>query len=142
MKPLFSILFLCVLGISQAQSGAKITFETPTFDFGEIPEGPKVETFFKFKNTGSEPLIISNARGSCGCTVPQWPKEPILPNQEATIKVVYNTAGRLGSFIKSVTLTSNAVNTTEYINIKGKVVAESEEETLPIKTPTFLSPNN
>lgn len=142
MKYLFSILFLCIINISQAQSGAQITFETPTFDFGEIPEGPKVETFFKFKNTGNEPLIISNAKGSCGCTVPQWPKDPILPNQEASIKVVYNTAGRLGNFIKSVTLTSNAINATERINIKGKVIAEPEEETSPIKTPTFLFPNN
>lgn len=79
-----------------------------THDFGKIPEGPVAEHVFEFKNTGKEPLIISNASASCGCTTPEWPKEPILPGKKGKITVRYNTQGRQGPFTKTVYIQSNA----------------------------------
>jgi hypothetical protein len=79
-----------------------------TYDFGTIPEGPVAEHIFEFKNIGKEPLVIQNATGSCGCTTPEWPKEPILPGKSAKITVHYNTQGRPGPIFKSVFIQSNA----------------------------------
>jgi len=79
-----------------------------TYDFGKIPEGPVAEHVFEFKNTGKEPLIISNAQASCGCTTPDWPKEPILPGKKGKITVRYTTQGRPNTFTKTVYITSNA----------------------------------
>lgn len=142
MKYLFSLLFISILSFASAQTNATIVFEEEVFDFGELPEGPKVETEFSFKNTGTEPLIITNAKGSCGCTVPIWPKEPILPGENGVIKVVYNTARRPGNFTKTITLTSNASTPTKVIKIRGKVVKESSEETMPVKAPLLMAPSN
>ena len=104
-----------------AQNGAKIEFEKEVHDYGTIENGANGQCTFDFKNTGSAPLIISNAKGSCGCTVPSWPKEPIAPGASATITVKYDTK-RAGAINKSVTITSNAVNApTKVIRIKGNV---------------------
>lgn len=142
MKYLYSLLFIAIVSFSFAQSNAEIVFEEETFDFGELPEGPKVETEFVFTNTGTEPLIITNAKGSCGCTVPSWPKTPIEPGETGVIKVVYNTAKRPGNFTKTVTLTSNAATPTKVIKIRGSVVKEAEEETMPVKSPLLMAPSN
>ncbi|MGB0885692.1 MAG: DUF1573 domain-containing protein [Chitinophagales bacterium] len=143
MKKLLIILFAFAGFASvQAQNTAEISFEEEVFDFGELPEGPKVETEFKFTNTGKEPLVISNAKGSCGCTVPQWPKDPVMPGAEGVIKVVYNTARRPGAFTKTVTLTSNAATATKVLKIRGTVIKETEEETMPVKKPLLMAPNN
>src|SRR6185295_4239034 len=83
-------------------------FEEETFDFGTIKQNDVVNHDFAFTNTGKEPIIISQAQGSCGCTVPTWPKEPIGPGQKAVIKVTFNSAGKMGMQDKTVTLTSNA----------------------------------
>jgi len=80
-----------------------------THDFGAIPEGPDASYAFEFKNTGKEPLIIQNASASCGCTTPEWPKEPILPGKSGKIVVTFHTAGKAGQpFNKTVFITSNA----------------------------------
>ena len=142
MKYLFSLLLISVITFSSAQSSAKIVFGEEIFDFGELPEGPKVETEFIFTNTGSEPLIISNAKGSCGCTVPSWPKTPIAPGEIGVIKVVYNTARRPGNFTKTITLTSNAETPSKVIKIRGSVVKEILEETMPVKAPLLMAPSN
>lgn len=142
MKYLFSLLFISVITFSFGQSSAKIVFEEELFDFGELPEGPKVETEFVFTNTGSEPLIISNAKGSCGCTVPSWPKTPIAPGETGVIKVVYNTARRPGNFTKTITLTSNADTPSKVIKIRGSVVKEVLEETMPVRSPLLMAPSN
>lgn len=142
MKYLFSLLFVSVLVFSNAQNSAKIDFEEKIFDFGELPEGPKVETEFSFKNTGDIPLIITKAKGSCGCTVPIWPKEPIAPGKTGIIKVVYNTARRPGNFTKTITLSSNAETPTTILKISGSVVKEPVEETMPVKEPLLMAPSN
>ncbi len=104
-------------------TGAKIEFDKEIHDYGKIKNGGDPFCSFTFKNTGNEPLIISNAKGSCGCTVPTWPKEPIAPGATGSIKVKYDTK-RTGPINKSVTITSNAVNTpTKVLRIKGEVGA-------------------
>lgn len=84
-----------------------LTFEEMKYDFGEMMKGDVVSHSFKFKNTGSNPLIISNAHGSCGCTIPSYPKEPIPPGGEATIEVQFNSAGKEGLQNKSISVTAN-----------------------------------
>ena len=110
-------------------NAAAITFETDVVDYGTIEQGADGMREFKFKNTGKEPLIISNATGSCGCTVPTWPKEPIKPGESSTIKVKYDTK-RLGAINKSVTITSNATEATKVLRIKGEIIAP---KTTPVK---------
>lgn len=106
------------------ESKAKIEFDKDVHDYGTIEQGGNGECEFKLKNTGTEPLVIRNARGSCGCTVPTWPKEPIAPGASATIKVKYDTK-RVGVINKSVTVTSNASNEgTKILRIKGTVKAK------------------
>lgn len=102
-------------------AGAEIEFEKDTHDYGTIKQNANGVYEFKFKNTGTQPLMISNAKGSCGCTVPEWPREPIAPGESGVIKVKYDTK-RVGPFSKSVTLQSNAVNDpAKTIRIKGNV---------------------
>ena len=105
----------------EVSNGAQISFEKETHDYGTIKNGANGTCTFEFKNTGNAPLILSNAKGSCGCTVPTWPKEPIAPGATGTIKVKYDTK-RPGPINKSVTITSNAVNaSTKVLRIKGEV---------------------
>ncbi|MFN8166332.1 MAG: DUF1573 domain-containing protein [Bacteroidia bacterium] len=112
----------------------EITFETDVHDYGTIKQGADGSCEFKFKNTGKEPLIISSAKGSCGCTVPTWPKEPIMKGETAVIKVHYDTK-RVGAFTKTVTINSNAKSDTKVLTIKGVVeaVPESTDQTMPLK---------
>ncbi len=114
-------------------------FEKEVHDFGEVPEGPKAVYEFVFTNVGKEPLIIKSARASCGCTVPSWPREPILPGQSEKIKVSYNTQGRPGTINKTVTITSNAKTPTKHIRIKGKVKPKPKAPPgTPVKEPAII----
>ena len=101
-----------------------ITFEEEFHDFGEIQEGQVVEHTFVFTNEGSGPLIISQAKPSCGCTVPEWPRQPIAPGQKGQIKVSFNSSNRAGRQDKRVTLTTNAVPQTKVLNITSTVISE------------------
>ncbi len=84
-----------------------ITFEEPTHDFGEITQGEKVEYSFKYTNTGKADVVIEDAISSCGCTVPEWPKEPLKPGQSGYIKVIFDSAGKEGYTQKEVSLRLN-----------------------------------
>ncbi len=114
----------------------EISFETETINYGTIEKGANGVREFVFTNTGKSPLIISNARGSCGCTVPTWPKEPIKPGEKGTIKVKYDT-NRSGPINKSVTITSNAKTPTKVLRIKGNVIVPqtSPEKEIPSAAP-------
>ncbi|MCE3297246.1 MAG: hypothetical protein K0R65_2960 [Crocinitomicaceae bacterium] len=115
---------------AQPESGAKIEFEKEVHDYGNVKYGANGTCTFDFKNTGNAPLIISKATGSCGCTVPSWPKEPIAPGAKGTITVKYDTK-RPGPISKSVTITSNAANEpSKVIRIKG-TVGPAPEGTTP-----------
>jgi hypothetical protein len=136
-------LFISVQGQTQEQpesnpNAPAFQFEEEVHDFGEVPEGPNAVTEFKFKNVGNEPLIITNAKASCGCTVPKWPREPILPGQEEMIKVSYTTKGRTGAINKTITITSNASTPTKLLRITGKVIPAAAATGSPEKKPNML----
>ena len=97
-------------------------FAEEVVDFGTITQGEIVSTTFKFRNVGKSNLIISSAQGSCGCTVPEWPKEPIKPGEDATISVKFNSNGKQGLQNKTITLVANTVPNTKVIAIKGEVL--------------------
>lgn len=106
-------------------NGAVMTFETTEIDYGTIQQGADPHRVFVFKNTGTAPLIITNAKGSCGCTVPTYPKNPIPPGETGEIKVRYDT-NRVGQFTKRVTLTTNAGEQPIELTIKGNVESKPE----------------
>ncbi len=103
--------------------GASMVFVSETIDYGTIAHNADGKREFVFTNNGNKPLIISNAAGSCGCTVPTYPKEPIAPGAKAVIGVKYAT-DRVGAFTKTVTLTTNATEPTKTLTIKGTVLAD------------------
>jgi len=116
--------FLAQQAVALTQ-GAEISFDKSTHDYGQIEKSANGECIFVFTNTGNQPLKISNAKGSCGCTVPQWPREEIAPGATGEIKVRYDTK-RVGVINKSVTIQSNAMNSDNITRAKkdseGKVI--------------------
>lgn len=129
MKYLVSLLLVGCALISNAQTeeepltGPKISFSEASFDFGEITQGEKVEHVFEFENVGNEPLILSDVRTTCGCTAPEWPREPIAPGKTGRLKVVFNSTGKMGMQNKVITVMSNAVNNPERVKIVTNVMA-------------------
>ncbi len=120
----------------------KIKFTEESYDFGTVIEGPQVTHDFKFKNEGKEPLILSNVHASCGCTVPTWPKEPILPGKESVISATYNTSGRPGAFTKTITVESNTGDGTKVVTIRGEVIKPEQDKSIPLAKPSMLKTNN
>lgn len=114
---------LLSLGIYAQDTTAKIEFKSETIDYGEIAKGSDGVRVFEFTNTGTAPLVISNVRSSCGCTIPKKPEEPILPGKTGQIEVKYDT-NRVGPIRKAITVTSNADTPTKVLKIKGTVKAE------------------
>ncbi len=123
-------LFMCLISLSQVQAQnletakktAIIDFETEVLDYGTIPQNSNGMRTFTFTNTGNAPLIISDVKTSCGCTVPTYSKEAILPGKVGNIKIKYETK-KLGSFTKTITVLSNANQARKTFKIKGDVVA-------------------
>ena len=149
MKKLVFLIGILVMtmGLAKAQelkateNGPEIEFEKLVHDYGDVPYDGNGECEFRFTNTGNEPLILQKPKSSCGCTVPTWPKEPILPGESEVIKVTYRTT-KVGPINKTITVTSNAkVNSTVVLRIKGKVL-EQVTETLPEKEMGIGSPVN
>ena len=141
-----SVFFILTVGLSQEQviinyNAPEIKFEAEVIDLGTFMQydDPSSQCEFIFTNTGKEPLIISKAKGSCGCTVPEWPKEPIMSGETGLIKVNYDEK-RTGSFNKSITITSNAKNSPQIIKIKGKIIAVDKDKGAPIKKQSNLVP--
>jgi hypothetical protein len=141
-----SIFFIITIGFSQDKvvinyNAPEIKFNTEVMDLGTFMQydDPSSQCEFIFTNTGKEPLIISKAKGSCGCTVPEWPKEPIMSGETGLIKVNYDEK-RVGSFNKSITITSNAKNSPQIIKIKGKIIAVDKKSTEPLKKQSNLVP--
>lgn len=108
----------------------EMTFDETTFDFGTLIEGEKVAHTYTFTNTGSEPLVISDAKGSCGCTVPAWPREPIAPGETASITVEFNSKGKRGKRNQKVTITANTNPAQTFIYLTGSI--ESKEAAIEI----------
>lgn len=133
MKRILQIISVFVLVIATsnafAQGKAKIVFDETEHDFGNFKETDGVQTTtFKFTNGGDVPLVLNNVRASCGCTTPKWTKEPVAPGASGEILVSYDPKNRPNSFNKTVTVASNAENSTVILRIKGNV--QQREKTL------------
>lgn len=138
MKKLLFLLAFAVcakVGFSQVSAAAKTepkaevavaAFDAQNFDFGKIKQGVPATHEFKFTNKGKVPMIITNVQASCGCTTPDWTKDPIPPGGAGFIKATYNAAA-LGGFNKSVTVTSNIENGFVQLSIRGEVVTEVQK---------------
>ena len=136
MKKIVLILGLMVTGLSaNAQTGAKIEFKEETINYGEVYKGvDSGKRTFEFQNIGNEPLIIKDAKSSCGCTVPSFPKEPIAPGKKGVIEVQYNM--NPGPISKTITVETNAVNKENgmvALRIKGTVLVKEEKSVLEKK---------
>jgi hypothetical protein len=116
-----------------ADDQAQITFSQTEHDFGKIQEGTLANYDFTFTNTGKAPLVLSNVQPSCGCTTPEWSKEPIAPGAKGTIKASFNSYGRPGTFQKYITVKSNASNTEVMLTIKGTVEPKPVEPVSPVR---------
>ena len=153
MKKLFvlisALLVMCSMAFAQSenesvekQDGPEITFKETLHDFGNVQFKGNGSYEFVFVNTGTEPLILTQPKSSCGCTVPEWPKQPILPGESNVIKVTYKNTDRPGNFNKYVTVFSNAVINKEVkLRIKGTVLAEPTE-VAPMKMEIQGMPTN
>ena len=108
------------------QGVASISFDKKEYDFGTVNEGEIVETVFKVTNSGTTDLVITNATGSCGCTVPVWPKAPIKPGETGDIAVKFNTSGKPNRQIKTVTLTANTESGREVLTLRGSVTPKAK----------------
>ncbi|MGY0407607.1 MAG: DUF1573 domain-containing protein [Polaribacter sp.] len=109
------------------KSTTSLSFDKKEFNFGTVNEGDIVETDFVLTNTGKTDLVITNAIGSCGCTVPTWPKEPIKPGETGDIKVKFNTSGKPNRQMKTVTLTTNTESGRQVLTIKGSVIPKAKK---------------
>ena len=134
---LVTIAFAAVSNHSFAQliGGPVIKFEKDTHDYGDVKKGSDGIYYFEFTNTGTAPLIISDAKGSCGCTIPEFSKDPIAPGAKGKIKVDYDSENRVGPINKSVTVTSNAENEPiKVLKITGNVLPPAEGASPMINT--------
>lgn len=107
--------------VQENKNQAEMKFDVDEYNFGTIKQGDKVNYDFSFVNTGKEPLVITEAHGSCGCTVPVWPKEPIAKGAKGVIHVEFNSTGKMGLQDKTVTITSNARENSKVLHLKGNV---------------------
>lgn len=145
---LFALVIFCAVNVAIAQTvpttqaieqniekakngeGPVMTFEAMVVDYGTIEQHSEPLRKLKFVNTGTSPLVITNARGSCGCTVPTWAKEPIMPGEESVIEIRYAT-NRLGKINKKVTITTNEGTEPHVINVLGDIFEKESEESVP-----------
>jgi len=115
---------------TEMADGPVMTFDNLVVEYGEIVQHSDPLRVAKFTNTGTEPLIIKNARGSCGCTVPTYPKEPIMPGESAEIEIRYDTK-RMGRISKTVTITTNQPGDAIVLKVKGNITKAAKEESIP-----------
>lgn len=108
---------------------AKLSFDEERFNFGKVDEGEVVKHTFTFTNTGTEPLVITNARSTCGCTVPIWPKEPVGVGESEAIEVSFNTTGKKNNQMKPVTITANTYPAQTVVYLSGFVTPEPKPAT-------------
>ena len=106
----------------------ELSFDKLRHNFGKINQGESVSHQFVFTNTGQAELIINNAKGSCGCTVPKWPRKPIAPGESEEIKVTFNSAGKSGKQSKTITLVTNAIPNTTVLTISANILTEQTKE--------------
>jgi hypothetical protein len=129
----YSLLLPQLINKADAQNtvlgeGAALSIEKPTFEFGTIYEGDKVQHVFKFINSGNKPLIITNVEVTCGCTIPKgWPRDPIMPGDRAELQVQFNSASKVGKQSKVLTIVSNSATGNTQLTISATVVEKKKE---------------
>jgi hypothetical protein len=130
----YSFLLVCLfISIAAMSQKAVISFQEKEHDFGKINEKDGNATYvFQFTNKGDGPLVITNAQAQCGCTTPVWTKEPVSAGKTGSITVTYNTAGRPGIFIKTITVFSNDTQEQTVLTIKGEVIPKPVTPTEPV----------
>lgn len=106
--------------------GPYIKFTEMSHDFGDIEQGDKVQHVFEFTNSGDAPVVISNVLTTCGCTAPNWPRDPIAPGESSKIEVTFNSAGKIGHQNKVITIMSNATNNPERVKIVTNILPKSD----------------
>ena len=127
MKKLFFVFaFLFVASFANGQGVIK--FKTESHDFGKVEEGVQATYTFEFTNSGTAPVVISNAQASCGCTTPDWTKEPVMPGKMGKVTASFNSQGRPGNFSKTVTVISNSETPQIVLSIKGEVNPKGAEQ--------------
>jgi len=140
MKNLIAILFVGLISLSsfaQEKKVAKIEFKTTVIDYGTIEKGSNGVRTFEFTNTGNAPLVISNVKSTCGCTVPKKPKDPIMPGETGEIEVKYDTK-RVNPIRKTITVFSNAETPTVALKIKGLVIDPDKTSVLDKKEKSMI----
>lgn len=128
MKKFILVAVIALISFA-AHAQPEIKFKTETIDYGQIAKGSDGLRVFEFTNTGNQPLIISDVKSSCGCTVPEKPKGPIAPGASSAIKVKYDT-NRVGKIRKTVTVYSNATEPIKALKINGEVMASDDKSVL------------
>lgn len=139
MKNLVTILFVGLMsfGVFAQDKVAKIEFKTDTIDYGTIEKGADGLRVFEFTNTGNAPLIVSEVKSTCGCTVPKKPEGPIMPGEKGEISVKYDT-NRVNPIRKTITVISNADTPTVALKIKGEVVDPANASVLEKKDKSVM----
>jgi hypothetical protein len=139
MKNIMLILFvgLLSLGAMAQEKVAKIEFKTDTIDYGIIEKGSNGVRVFEFTNTGNAPLIITDVKSTCGCTIPKKPDGPIMPGETGQIEVKYDT-NRVNPIRKTITVTSNATTPTIALKIKGEVIDSNKTSVLDKKNKSVI----
>jgi hypothetical protein len=137
MKKLLLALFVFAAGIAvnaqTADNVAQLTFDKTEHEFGKIKEGTLATHEFIFTNTGKSPLVLANVQPSCGCTTPEWSKEPVAPGAKGVIKAAFNSYGRPGTFQKYITVKSNSAGGDISLTIKGTVEPIPVEPVSPVR---------
>ena len=121
MKKFLGIIALIVGFAFQSNAQGAIKFKAEKHDFGKIVEGTQASYSFEFTNTGKAPVVISNVQPSCGCTTPEWTREPIMPGKTGKVTASYNSAGRPGNFNKTITVVNNGEVSHIILTIQGSV---------------------
>ena len=124
MKKLLGVLALIIGFAFQSNAQGAIKFKSEKHDFGKIVEGTQATYSFEFTNTGKTPVVISNVQPSCGCTTPEWTREPVMPGKTGKVTASYNSAGRPGNFNKTVTVMNNGQVSQIVLSIQGSVAAK------------------
>lgn len=135
MKKLLSTIAVVFAFAAAVQAQGVLKFNKEVHDFNKLSEGPLATYNFEVTNTGTAPVVISNAQASCGCTTPEFSKDAIMPGGKSVIKVGYNTSGRPGAFTKTITVMSNAENSSVILTIKGEVTSAPAPAAAPAAAP-------
>jgi hypothetical protein len=124
---LFTGSYLSMAQLTKADSGAVITWDKATHDFGEIIQGDKVDHTFHFTNTGNKELLITNVEVTCGCTTPKgWPRDPIAPGNRGELTIAFNSTGKIGKQNKVITITSNSVGSMNQVMFSATVLPKKD----------------